>query len=64
MGPDELLLDKVDEDGGDAWNAVPKCAEIQNAISLGMKFCLLFRPKNKKCLHFIRILNNSIYVVC
>lgn len=31
----ELLLDEADEDGGDARNAVPKCAEIQNAISEG-----------------------------
>ena len=52
MGIDEFLLDQVDEDGGDARNAVPKCAEIQNAISLGMKFCLLFRPKNKKMSSF------------
>ena len=35
----ELLLDEADEDGGDARNTVPKYAEIQNAISLGMKFC-------------------------
>ena len=35
----ELLLDEADEDGGDPRNAVPKCAEIQNAISEGMIFC-------------------------
>ena len=35
----ELLLDEADEDGGDARNAVPKCAKIQNAISEGMIFC-------------------------
>lgn len=31
----EVLLDEPDEDGGDLKNAVPKCAEIQEAISLG-----------------------------
>lgn len=31
----EFLLDEAEEDGGDLKNAVPKCAEIQNAISLG-----------------------------
>lgn len=31
----EFLLDEADEDGTDVRNAVPKCAEIQNAISLG-----------------------------
>lgn len=31
----EFLLDEADEDGADDRNAVPKCAEIQNAIALG-----------------------------
>ena len=39
VGLGEFLLDEADEDGGDARNTVPKYAEIQNAIPLGMKFC-------------------------
>ena len=34
-----FLLDEAKEDDNDLKNIVPKCAEIQNAISLGMQFC-------------------------